>query len=290
MTKSLSAGLLAHIAQEVTTLATCWKITRADGTVYGFTNHDEDITYDGVTYLASTGFTPTAAETTALLNTDDMEVEGLLDAAGIDEDELRAGYWDHARVEMFYINWSDTSQGIMRLRVGWIGNVTIDGKGRFVAELRGFMQILQQPIGRVYQPGCNADLGDAQCGVSLDAWRANGTVVSVSSNRRFVSSLSAYASPASWIDEDGQFDFGLLTWLTGNNAGLSSEVKRYRYGWDFELFVSMPYNVQAGDTFRVSAGCDKTFATCGTKFGNSVNFRGFPHVPTVDEVVRGPIG
>ena len=34
-----------------------------------------------------------------------------------------------------------------------------------------------------------------------------------------------------------------------------------------------------GDTFIVTAGCDKRFETCKTRFSNASNFRGFPAMP-----------
>ena len=37
-----------------------------------------------------------------------------------------------------------------------------------------------------------------------------------------------------------------------------------------------------GDAFSVTAGCDKSFSTCRTKFANHLNFRGFPHLPGAD--------
>jgi uncharacterized phage protein (TIGR02218 family) len=39
-----------------------------------------------------------------------------------------------------------------------------------------------------------------------------------------------------------------------------------------------------GGTIR--AGCDKRIATCGTKFANVANFRGFPNIPGQDAVLR----
>ena len=48
---------------EIVHSAWCWKITRTDGVVLGFTSHDEDIEYNGVVYKASTGFAPTAVST-----------------------------------------------------------------------------------------------------------------------------------------------------------------------------------------------------------------------------------
>jgi uncharacterized phage protein (TIGR02218 family) len=44
--------------------------------------------------------------------------------------------------------------------------------------------------------------------------------------------------------------------------------------------------ITATDAFVVRAGCDKRLATCGTKFANVANFRGFPHIPGQDAVLR----
>ena len=46
--------------------------------------------------------------------------------------------------------------------------------------------------------------------------------------------------------------------------------------------------VTAGDDFTIRAGCDKRIETCGSKFANVVNFRGFPHIPGQDTVIRYP--
>ena len=50
MPRTITAGLAAHLAGEVTTLATLWKVTWQNGTVLAFTDHDEDIEYLGVRY------------------------------------------------------------------------------------------------------------------------------------------------------------------------------------------------------------------------------------------------
>ena len=51
-----------------------------------------------------------------------------------------------------------------------------------------------------------------------------------------------------------------------------------------ELWQPMAQPIAPGDTFIVTAGCDKRFATCRAKFDNAVNFRGFPHIPGNDFV------
>lgn len=44
--KSISSALTTHLGLSTTTLATLWKINRADGKVLGFTDHDQQINYD----------------------------------------------------------------------------------------------------------------------------------------------------------------------------------------------------------------------------------------------------
>jgi uncharacterized phage protein (TIGR02218 family) len=43
-----------------------------------------------------------------------------------------------------------------------------------------------------------------------------------------------------------------------------------------------------GDTLVAVAGCDRQLTTCRDKFHNTVNFRGFPHIPGNDFVLRYP--
>ncbi|MDH3770986.1 MAG: DUF2163 domain-containing protein [Nitrospirota bacterium] len=56
MPKTISSALTQHLAGEVTTLATCWKITRRDSVVQGFTDHVLDLEIDRVTYKAASGY------------------------------------------------------------------------------------------------------------------------------------------------------------------------------------------------------------------------------------------
>ena len=43
---------------------------------------------------------------------------------------------------------------------------------------------------------------------------------------------------------------------------------------------------EIGNTFDIFAGCDKRFETCQVKFANAANFRGFPHIPGHDTIIR----
>lgn len=167
--KTAGAALIAHFGQTLTTIATCWKITRSDGTVLGFTDHDVSLTIDGIKYVASSGYYRTAISNSASMAASSLEVRGFLDADFISESELRNGAYDYAEVEIFAVNWSDLTQGILRLRYGFFGEVIIKPSGLFVVELRSLMTLYSQSVGETIQPECRADLGDERCKVKLIA-------------------------------------------------------------------------------------------------------------------------
>lgn len=275
--KTASTALKAHLAGSTLTICTLWKITRKDGTVFGFTDHDQNVPYSGTTYLAATGYTPSSIKTTAQLSVDNLEVQSMLDSVTITESDLQAGLWDYAQVLIQIVNYADLTMGSMILRQGWLGQVKT-GRFNFIAELRGMMQPLQQTIGRVYSPACDAALGDTRCSVNLANFTVTGNVTSVTNARQFIS--------VARTENTGYFDGGLVTWTSGLNNAYRMEVKTFITG-EFVLQQMMPNAIQVGDTYSISAGCDKLRATCVAKFNNIVNFRGFPDLPGQDAMISG---
>jgi uncharacterized phage protein (TIGR02218 family) len=274
--KSLDSDLLAHYASGTTTLARLWKLTRRDGEVFGFTDHDESITYDSVTYEPSSVFDASAIDTRGELGVDNLEAQGLLDSAGITAEDVETGLWDGAAVEIVEVNYKDLTMGHNPLRVGSMGEVQRQGHLRYTAELRGLMHKLQNNIGRIIKPGCDAVLGDARCGIDLEALRVSGEVTTATSPRLFTTDLGGSLT----------YSFGVLTWTTGLNDGRSMEVKAHTATGVLETQLAMPYAVQVGDEFTITPGCDKTKATCIATFDNVVNFRGFSFVPGQDQVTK----
>lgn len=273
--KTVPAALKTHLASGLTRLATCFKMTRRDSVVLGFTTHDRDIVFGGLTYLAATGsYTPTAVATSTGLNVDNLDVETVLDSAAITESDLVAGKYDYASVEIFEVNYFDLSQGALNLRTGTIGEITVR-QTDFVGELRGVMQPLQQTIGRVYSKRCDADLGDTRCAVALGPFTVTGTVTAAANRSRFTA--SSVPSRA----------HGKLTWTSGANVGLSMEVKSLS-GSEIRLILPMPYDIAVSDAYSVYAGCDKRQSTCIATFNNILNFRGHPFIPGQDKVLRYP--
>ena len=275
--KNISTDLKNHIAGEVTCLATCWKITRRDSQIFGFTEHDKDIVVDGVTYIASSGFTPSAVQSSASLAVDNLDIEGMLDSEFITEQDLMAGLYDFAEVEVFLVNYEDISQGKLKLKTGWLGEVRLQ-KNKFVAEVRSLTQKLNARVCSSYSPTCRVKFGGPECKKVLASFTFAASVSGVSSRQVF--------APTGLSQANGYFNYGVVEFTSGNNAGLSMEVKDYKLGGNITLALPMPYEIEAGDDFEIITGCDKHINTCINKFNNAVNFRGEPHVPGLDAIMK----
>lgn len=278
--KTLPDDLAYRIAAGVTTLCWCWRINRRDGIEQGFTDHDRDVAFDGTVFEAATGFSGTEMRDSVGLSVDNLEVTGALTSERLAEDDLAAGLYDDARVEIFRVDWQSPQNRVL-MRTGSLGEVRRAGRD-FAAEVRGLAHYLQQPKGRLFQYTCDADLGDPRCRVmtSDPAFQGAGVIVTASSSRRFTASgLEAFAS--SW------FSRGLVTFTSGAAQGQQIEVKTHtRSGSQvsIELWEPAREPLAAGQEFSIQAGCDKTLAACREKFSNTVNFRGFPQMPGNDFV------
>ena len=280
--KSFPATLQTHLDSGTTTLAWCWRLTRNDGAVFGFTDHDRPLTFDGTTFEPESGFTASEIRSGSDLSVDAQEAEGVLTSVTITETDILDGRWDNATVEIWRVNWGDTASRAL-LRRGAIGQVR-RGRLHFVAEMRSLAHVLGQTIGRTFQASCDAALGDARCGVDQNdpAFKASGTVVSLAGDRGFaVSGLSGFA--------EGWYALGTLQWLSGANTGRKAEVLNHAISGANVIVILLEESIrpiEVGNTFDIFAGCDKRFETCQSKFANAVGFRGFPHIPGQDTIIR----
>lgn len=211
--RQLSEAFAARLAAETTSLCLCWRFERADGAVFGATDHHVALEFDGVRYEPVAGLAEVTFTSTNGLAPGHAAAKGALALDFISEEALEAGLWDRARVDIRRVDWQAPEHRIV-VWSGRLSEVSRQGAG-FVAELVSLKADLERMIGRVYARRCDAELGDARCGVDLE---------------------------------------------------------------DPELVASG----------AIAAGCDKSFATCGARFGNRLNFRGFPHMPGVDAVLAGP--
>jgi len=280
--KQIDGGLADHLASGATTLAWCWRVTRIDGEVFGFTDHDQPLVFDGTTFEPESGLIASEVRAGSDLSVDAQDAEGVLNSDRITETDILDGRWDNAEVEVWRVNWQDPSQRVL-LRRGAIGQVR-RGRMIFVAEVRSMAHVLQQTVGRIYQATCDAELGDSRCKVNLESstFKGTGSVAALQRSRAFTASgLDSF--------DDGWFSLGTVEWTSGANSGRRAEVLLHSKIAGVVTIILLEEPVRAieeGDDFIIRAGCDKRVATCRTKFDNVVNFRGFPHIPGQDVVIR----
>ncbi len=280
--RAIDPDLQDHLNAGATTLATCWRITRTDGFVLGFTDHDRVLSFDETIFSPESGASGSAFASSADLAIDNSDIEGALDDAALSGVDLAAGRYDGAEVEIFRVNWAAPAQRVL-LKKGVIGEITRAGDA-FKAELRGLSSALDQPVGRVFQRLCDVNVGSAKCGVDLDdpAFIATGAVTALRDDQSFIGSgFSGY--------DDNWFAHGLLRWDTGANAGGRAHIKSQTVAGAVALWLPAGAGVSIGDAFTATAGCDKRFSTCRDKFSNGVNFRGFHLMPGNDFAVSYPL-
>lgn len=280
----IPAAIQAKLDAGAATLCWCWTLVRTDGVVMGFTDHDRALSVNGVIHRPGSARAIGDIAQATGFGADTAGFAGILEAEAVTETDLANGVYDDAEVRLYRVDWTAPSEPILvwRAHIGEIRR----GETGFEAELRGPLARLDRTIGRVIQRRCDATLGDARCGVDVTdpALNGSGAVSAVTDRRRFLATgLSGFA--------DGWFARGVLTWTDGANAGARAEVDVHRLAGALaalELLEPVGADIAIGDAFSVSAGCDKRWATCKSKFGNVPNFRGFPMTPGDDWVVASP--
>jgi len=265
-----------------TTLAWCWRVERRDAQVFGFSDHDLDLTFDAVTYRAATGLSAADIEARLGRESASSEISGALNFEGLTETDLANGIWNGARVTLYRVDWRDVS---LRVTVwsGELGEIRHDGFA-FRAELNGLSKRLERSIGRIYSRHCDASLGDARCSLDISGpeFVGVGSVVTIAPTGLIVDGLDSY--PEGW------FSAGQIDWTSGELSGARQTVLAHRLsnGQVILRVESSAITPAPGDTFSIVAGCDKRHATCREKFANIANFRGFATLPGNDVLIASP--
>ena len=280
----IAPDLAAHLAGGLTTLCHAWAVTRTDGMVFGFTDHDRDLAFDGIAFRADSGLSARALQQGTGLAVDNTEALGLLSDAALSEADIEAGRFDGAEVRCWRVNWAAPEQRLLQFR-GSIGELQRHGAA-FTAELRGLTEALNRPLGRIYQKPCTAVLGDAACRLDLSGPDYSTVMPLVTAEAgRILRLADTGTQPAGW------FGRGRLVALDGAATGLQAVIKRDSLQGplrEIELWEGLRAPLSPGDQLRLVAGCDKRFATCRDKFANLLNFQGFPDLPGDDWRIMDP--
>lgn len=257
-----------------TTICLCWRLTLSDGAQLGFTDHDSDILFGGVAHRANSGWRAGEIEQRLGLRVSTTRVAGALDGACLDAESIAAGRLDGASVITYAVDWMKPEAHV-ELDRSEIGTVTRQD-GAFIAELRSPAQRLEAPTGRLFQTACDAELGDARCGVLVAPLTQATTVRAFDPD--FLVSVAPTGRPSGW------FSHGLLLTPSGERL----RIREHRVtgaGDSLSLWGRPRAGFAAGQAVSLIAGCDKSHAQCRDRFANIASFRGFPHMPGNDLVL-----
>lgn len=255
----------------------------------GFTDHDVDITFDGLTYLASTSFVASAIEDQLGLAVSNLDLAGALSADVITNDDLEAGRYDGADLTIYLVNWLVIAQRVV-IHNGPLGQVVL-GDLAFQAEMRSLAQNYQQFIVSLSAQKCRSDFGStgrglsAGCNFVLPA-PVVGTVSSVSTRALFtISAAGVFPDGTKGSLSGGYFAQGTVKFTgASKNTGLSREIMTANPALDLMMKLPFPLAVQVGDAVELQIGCDKTLPVCRQNYGNVVNRRCEDFVPGSDAV------
>lgn len=280
MNRKTFLALYARLQRTRTRYAECVRLERTDGTVFRYTTHDRDLHVpedDGKTYLyeQTNGFNLTAIENQAGLAVSNLEFKSLIDGDTVTRNDLMTGVYDHAKVELFIVYWSNSLMGRIPMRLSWIGEISIT-QNQWTAELRGIAQKLAQTFVHTTSLECRWDFCDERCGLDPANYTDDRTVDEVRGKDTFTMTASSPSNP--YI-----YRWGMVTWTSGANKGLSMEVIHH-FQKKFHLFLPMPFAIAEGDTFSVIEGCDKTYTTCNERFDNMRYFGGEPFLEGSDSL------
>lgn len=259
--------------RELDTAATFWRVYRRDGITFGFSSHDRDLVFGGITHRAAPGMVPAAIRLTADLSEESAGVEGALSHDAISENDLAAGLFDSASIEVGIVDWETLDHRV--LYIGTLGRVEDDRRG-FSGELRSAKSILEQDLVPRTSPTCRATFCGRGCGLSAIRFttRVQVSEVDIELNRVRVAGISG----------EDHLD-GVVRFLDGPQTGIAFAVVGADEGW-LTLDRPLSAGLVAGIPAELREGCDHTLTTCAARFENAVNFRGEPFLPGNDLLAR----
>ena len=263
----------------------CWLIERKDGTLHTFTNHNHVLLHNGFTFTPVGAFDSSAHSRESGLAAGNRQFTGMV-ADEITEADLLARRFDDAKVTEFLIDSMYPFATPYLTNTFFIESIGYNGIF-WQAEISSLAGRLQQPVGLRYQKLCNADLFDDKCRKNPndgDVYIGDGIPISVINENQRIFTATTLGTAA--VDHYG---LGKISWITGNNAGVVSNILNYSSGYTIELAIPTPLLMQVGDLFYIEPGCKKRLARdCDTKWSNVQHNQGYEFIPGLDRTLQTP--
>ena len=259
--------------RELDTVATFWRVYRRDGVMLGFTSHNRDLAFGGIVHRTAPGMVPAAIRLSADLKEDSAEVQGALSHATIREQDLAAGLFDNAAIEIGAVDWELLDHHI--IYSGRLGRIEDDRHG-FTAELRSAKRQLEEDLVPRTSPTCRALFCGPGCGLSAASFSSTKTLAGFDLDLNTV-----------WFEGLDPIEFvdGQLRFLDGPQTGITFGIVSADPS-GLTLDRQLVDGTGIGTRTELREGCDHTLTTCSTRFGNAINFRGEPFLPGNDLLSR----
>lgn len=277
--RTITEDLKRSFEQNTTHIVKCWKITLKDNTVIGFTTNNENFSYDGVEYNSFSGDDIKNIKSNLDIEEDSFEFSNIISSNLILENDILAGKYDNAKIEIFLLDIQNQNNGKVVLLTGTISDIECKGD-MFTAKVKGLKDEINKTIGELYSPLCRCGFCDTKCGLDKANFTFLATITNVLNDVSFTTNNEAILNQS-----NGYFDNGIIEFTSGDNNGQKMEIKQHANG-TFILSLNLPQELKIGDAFKITAGCNKQFSTCCSKFNNAINFRGEPHLPGMEILLK----
>ena len=272
----LSDQFQAHLGSDVTTLCHCWKIIRKDGFIIGFTDHDQDLLFNNIIYHSQPSIIFNSIDNSVNLTHIGSNLSGYISSDLITDDDIQNHLYDQASLETWLVNWNSLDQNCL-LDISVFTRIS-QGDHSYNVEIKSCADMLDQNQGRLYQIECPLILGDSKCGVNLNdsKYSLSTTIVNIIDSHTLI--ISAQSYPAGW------FSNGILS-LTHNSTTQSFIIRDHQQTDTTAIIIlwdDISGILHSNTLITMTAGCNKSFNQCVSKFNNQANYRGFPHIPGLD--------
>lgn len=215
---------------------------------------------------------------------------------------IRLALFDSALVDWYKLIMPalpvSTVQSAFPAPILWFRGVVDDAQaGRLTGNLNcsSFSTLLSMQMPRnLMQPGCAHTLGDGGCTIAVGSapYTIAGTVA-VNMNSITNNDITSTSASLINVQPTDYFSLGIIKFTSGGNNGVTRAIRRFIQNTtsvEIQFVNPPPALIAPGDTFTLQAGCDKSYATCSTRFGNTAHFKGFPFVPVPETMYDGGSG
>jgi uncharacterized phage protein (TIGR02218 family) len=243
---------------------------------YGFnrwyyTSGDEDVKVDPIVYRA-VPIQRSSLEVSTDQSTADFTVEFPLDAEFLSLFRISP---PSGVVTILCERFHRTDTGAERSIVfkGAIANVAWSSENVEMTCESSSQTIKQVGLRRHYQYGCPHMLYGGECGVNRANFQVDGTASNINGIQIDVTAAANYEDE--WF-AGGYIEFTHSSLGTVERIGIAASLQ----GSGRLTLFTYPVGLASGAEVKLFAGCDRTFGTCVTKFGNGPAYGGQPFTPT----------